>query len=65
MISGGCYGTTSLGIKRRINTDGMKMFENNLAIRQTELKASMLENRLKHLENEELKALRNREKVEK
>lgn len=41
------------------------MFENNLAIRQTELKASMLENRLKHLENEELKALRNREKVEK
>jgi len=58
-------GLTSISGKRRINEDGLRMLQNNLSLKETEMKANILENRLKRLEAEELKAQKNREKAEK
>lgn len=61
----GHLGITSLGYKRRVNQDGVRMLQNNLALKESEFKAVILENRLKHLESEEIKAQKNRIKAEK
>lgn len=65
VITGGHYGTTSLSVKRRINNDGVRMLENSLAIKHSEFKATMMENRLKHLESEEQRAQRLKMRFEK
>lgn len=56
LYTDGHLGTTSLSVKRRIHDDGIRMLENSMAMKQTEFKANILENRLKHLETEEVKA---------
>lgn len=61
----GHLGTTSLTNRRKVHEDGKRMLENQLAIKQSEMKASILENRLKHLENEEIKAQRKLRAAEK
>lgn len=60
----GHLGTTSLTNRRRVHEDGRRLLENQLAIKQSEMKASILENRLKHLENEEQKAQRKLKEAE-
>jgi hypothetical protein len=40
------------------------MLQNRLSLKETEFKSKILENRLKHLEAEELKAEKNRQRAE-
>jgi len=55
---------TTLSGNRRINEDGLRMLRNNLAIKEKEMKSVILENRIRRLESEEQRALKNKRKAE-
>ena len=49
----------SLGGKRRVHNDGMVMLDQHYNLKETEQKYSIMENRLKRLEEEEKRAHKN------
>ena len=65
ITSNGSSGMTTLSGNRRINEDGLRMLRNNLNIKEKEMKATILENRIRRLEHEEERALKNKRMAEK
>jgi hypothetical protein len=55
----------SLGGKRRVHNDGMVMLDQHYNLKETEQKYSIMENRLKRLEEEEKRAHKNQMMAEK
>ena len=49
----------SIGNVRRVHNDGILMLDNHYTMKETELKAVILENRLKRLTDEQEKAKKN------
>lgn len=55
----------SLGGRRRVHNDGLLMLDNNYNLKETEHKFTVMENRLKRLQEEEARAERNQRAAEK
>ena len=55
----------SLGGRRRVHNDGLLMLDNNFNLKETEHRFSVMENRLKRLQEEEARAERNQRAAEK
>jgi len=55
----------SLGGRRRVHNDGLLMLDNHYNLKETEQKYSIMENRLKRLQEEEARAERNQRAAEK
>ena len=55
----------ALGNIRRVHNDGLLMLDNHYNMREVEIKANIMENRLKRLQQEENRAQRNQRMAEK
>ena len=61
----GTISLPSLGGRRRVHEDGIKMLDHHFMTKETQEKYKIMENRLKRLEEEEKRAQKNQKLAEK